>query len=682
MISSRWITSALICLLTLGPAWGRGEFRIGGSDGNSWQALAQQQGGNYVIVRADGTVERTLPLKALVVGSAVDAEIKDDGLIVMIDFGDNSLTPVWIDPEDNLVLSIDKREGLITTSVGTGYTKEAAKSVTPAIDGDPDTAVLKQVDVSPRLNGINVAWVKNMVINLGDELPINRIVFYPRPGFEENYLAWYELGGVPGDGPIVDQPGQRRPGKRWFRDISRVLNSSNDPAIEIINRETENLDVLEDVRFPTTDLKWITLRPLDPERTWEVAELEVYGEGFVTHTVYRTDILDFGRPVTWSKIRWTGERPERTRVVLRTRTGNTEQPFLYSKVDRTGRFSEVERLDYLNTFGAGSYDKVRKQVDLEQWSFWSPEYDWEAGLRDPEASAQVWSDGTRLLSPSPTRYLQIEVEMFSDRDTRPRIDRLELLLSEISAATRVVGEVWPIETEDFEPQIFTYVILPILGPDNGGFDRLEIVTHTQADAVYSVLVDGVEVIDRHEPEILPDRIIVSFDKLQGQGDSEKRIEVVFESRVLRFGADFTGLVWSSDDPSIKQQVEAGNATYRFGGDVLSVRTPMGGRLISDARVVPRTFTPNDDGINDEVSIEYDVRDIVSQRPHVVQILDLSGRLVRNMQGTAAASGIHGQTWDGRDESGGLVPPGVYLFRIEIDVDRGHDVVTGLLSVAY
>ena len=332
MVSNRW-SCTMICLLTVSQAWGRGELRIGGP-GVSWEDLAQQGGGSYFILAADGS-ERPVPLEPVAFDPAADEEIRDTGRIVMIDFRDNALRPVWIDPEHNLVQSIDERQGLITTSTGTSGTKEAAKSVAPAIDGDATTAVLRTVDVSPRLNGVNVAFVKNMVLNLGDELPVNRVRFFPRPGFEENFLVWYELGGVPGDGPIVDQPGQVRPGKRWFRDISRVLNSSNDPAIEIIRRETENLDVVEDVRFPTRDLKWIPLRPLDPERTWEVAELEVYGEGFVTRTAYRTDILDLGRPVTWSKIRWQGERPERTRVVIRTRTGNTPQPFLYSKVGRT-----------------------------------------------------------------------------------------------------------------------------------------------------------------------------------------------------------------------------------------------------------------------------------------------------------------------------------------------------------
>ena len=85
-----------------------------------------------------------------------------------------------------------------------------------------------------------------------------------------------------------------------------------------MERNLENLDVVVDYRFPTRDLKWIGIRPLDPERTWEIAEFEIYGEGFVTHTEYRTPILDFGHPVSWSKIRWRGAMPEGTQIQLRT----------------------------------------------------------------------------------------------------------------------------------------------------------------------------------------------------------------------------------------------------------------------------------------------------------------------------------------------------------------------------
>ena len=681
-MSSSMRVAVLSIALVGGPAWGLSELRIGGPEGNDWEDLARAEGGRYVVVDGQGQILRTVGIEAVPYAPVPDEEIRDWGEIVMLDFSGNGMRPVFIEPTQNLALPDERRVLYVTSSISTGYTDAESRSVAPAVDGDPTTAFLRPVPESPRLAGLNLGWVKNLVVNLGAEMPVNRVRFYPRPGFEESYLAWYELGGVPEESVIVDRAGTRRPGKRWFRDISRTLGAPNDPAVEVIRRETENLEALEDVTFPTQDFRWVTLRPLNPERDWEIAEFEIYGEGYVTRTRYRTDILDMGHPVTWSKVRWAGERPERTRVRIRTRTGNTPQPFRYALVDRTGRFSEVDRTEYNNVFGAGAYSTVKREVDVESWSFWSPEYDWEAGLRNPDERASAWEDGQRVLSPSPTRYLQLEVELFADRDVAPRIDQLEVLFSEVAAASEVVGEVWPIVTDDFGSQTFTYVVRPVIGPEDGGFDRLEIVTHIQADTVRSVIVDGVEVIDRFRPEVLEDRIVVSFDRLAGTRDSEKRIEVVFDTRVLRFGSDFTGFVWSSDQPAVRQRVDPGDATFRFGGNVLSVETPMGGELISDARILPRVFTPNGDGRNDRVRIVYDVRDIAADRPHVLEIFDLTGRRVHRLDRAPRSSGTFEQEWDGRDDEDRLVAPGIYVLRIEVEADTGRRVVNALLSVAY
>ena len=222
----------------------------------------------------------------------------------MMDLRDLSLRPVWIDPSENLVETVEERGGFVASSGG-GVGGRIEQGVLQNIgDGDSTTAMVRAVELSPTETGVNHGWIKNAIINLGWELPINRIRFFPRPSFEDNFLPWFELGVASGSAPIVDRPSIARRGQRWFYEISRGLTAKNDPIIDIIESTTENLDVVVDRRFPTRPVKWVTLRPINPERTWEVAEFQVFGEGYVQQTVYRTDILDFGRPVAWSKIRW------------------------------------------------------------------------------------------------------------------------------------------------------------------------------------------------------------------------------------------------------------------------------------------------------------------------------------------------------------------------------------------
>ncbi len=46
----------------------------------------------------------------------------------------------------------------------------------------------------------------------------------------------------------------------------------------------------------------------------------------------------------------------------------------------------------------------------------------------------------------------------------------------------------------------------------------------------------------------------------------------------------------------------------------------------------------------------------------VAIHDLTGRLVRTLASGSFESGYHATTWDGRDEQGSIVPPGIYFLR--------------------
>ena len=49
---------------------------------------------------------------------------------------------------------------------------------------------------------------------------------------------------------------------------------------------------------------------------------------------------------------------------------------------------------------------------------------------------------------------------------------------------------------------------------------------------------------------------------------------------------------------------------------------------------------------------------------------MSGRRLRSLAGAAVRTGAVEQRWDGRDERGALVPPGVYIYRIQLEVDEG------------
>ncbi|MCC7262487.1 MAG: hypothetical protein IT369_08205 [Candidatus Latescibacteria bacterium] len=61
---------------------------------------------------------------------------------------------------------------------------------------------------------------------------------------------------------------------------------------------------------------------------------------------------------------------------------------------------------------------------------------------------------------------------------------------------------------------------------------------------------------------------------------------------------------------------------------------------------------------------------------------LSGRQVRQGDSATASSGQHLQIWDGRDDQGRVVPPGIYFYQIEVNAEAGVERRQGVVQVVY
>jgi hypothetical protein len=97
--------------------------------------------------------------------------------------------------------------------------------------------------------------------------------------------------------------------------------------------------------------------------------------------------------------------------------------------------------------------------------------------------------------------------------------------------------------------------------------------------------------------------------------------------------------------------------------------------LDKAAVFPQIFSPNGDGINDVV---YLVIENPKQSDVSGKIIDMGGAEVGILRpaGTGAPT-ADTLMWDGRDPSGNLVPPGVYIYQI-----RGEGkTITGTMVIA-
>ena len=104
-------------------------------------------------------------------------------------------------------------------------------------------------------------------------------------------------------------------------------------------------------------------------------------------------------------------------------------------------------------------------------------------------------------------------------------------------------------------------------------------------------------------------------------------------------------------------------------------------------VFPNPFTPNGDGLNDVARFQFQLHEVSAPRDLRLRVYDVSGRLVRQLDRQWAIRGLFGQgvedpVWDGLDEGGDLVVPGIYLYRISLDTDEGAEEKIGTISVVY
>ena len=133
---------------------------------------------------------------------------------------------------------------------------------------------------------------------------------------------------------------------------------------------------------------------------------------------------------------------------------------------------------------------------------------------------------------------------------------------------------------------------------------------------------------------------------------------------------------------MRQRVVPGDADDEVESERLSVRTALSRSLVFSPQLSPNPFTPNGDGVNDVVNISYKLLRVTSEVPVLIEIYDLSGRLVKQVHSGDDPLGEYSHTWDGTDNSNSVVPPGLYLYRIDADVQSRHETTAGIVSVAY
>ena len=545
-----------------------------------------------------------------------------------------------------------------------------------------------------------------LVLDLGTRFGVNQIRFFPRntvfpspaTPFQNDFLKNFEV--QINDGLVLTEAGN----PIWE---TYEIRENNDEPITVVDID------------PPRYIRFLRIRATSGI-PFEVEKLQVFGEGFLPAAQYISPIIDMGTPANWGLLR-TGQelegKRERVQIQIRTRSGNDPAPLVYTR-KRVGRqdareipFSvanpsePLSRKEYLDLVEVGRGEEVWERgpvkEDLENWSPWTSPYSIE------EATGE---EGTPIRSPGPRRYFQFRVDFLGDDlESSHVLNHISFDFSSPPLADALIGEIFPREVPAATDIPFVYAVRAEMeSGEIQSFDSFEVLTPSRVEGIERIEVianDGSSLLDHtfavqnavtEEGEVaitsLTDRgFAVRFPPVQ---EHDTVLKVHFVSRVLSYSTIFSGRALLLQEDAF-QDVISGDATALDAGDISSqsglivlspsVRT---GNLIGNFELGSGIFTPNGDAVNDALEMEYEVLAVVGQARILVDIFDLAGRRVRRLFDREGENGVYDSVrfaelrWDGTDEQGQRVTPGIYLVRLEVEGDARSGTSVRAIGVVY
>lgn len=526
------------------------------------------------------------------------------------------------------------------------------------IDGDAETAF------SPSEIGLENKL--DLYIDLGGNFGIRQIRFFPRldSGHRNRYLQSFQLGhnredlsvGGESKGLVIDAA--------YSFLINAHQTQPNDQSIVIWPRPNEITDEKE--------MRYVRIRTLE-ERPWEIAEVEIIANGWMPPGEFLSTVLEVrnAAPV-WGRLLVNGQDLSDLPIIIQTRTGPDLEPLHYYATSAiSGELQRIDRVfwDSFDTLPATPFSPERGPVVPNP--FWST---WET------------VDLGVIVSP-PERFLQFRVQLLEPGTV---IEELIFEFTSRPLAQELKAEIAPVTTAPGAETSFTLSLsarrledLP--GEGESGFRFLEVRTPAEIIAVDSVLIQ-----DRpsfFDAEITPETGF-SLRFLERVAPAASFVQVFFRGRVFIDGTSFrvraldrrsTGEI----EEEVYQFARAGDVDPRTPGGSLSVRLDDHKKNLVD-ELAPRTavFTPNGDRINDYFELGYNLLKLTRTAPVFFEIYDLSGRKIQQGYAGEDLSGSFLRLWDGRSADGTRVPPGTYLYQVQVESDTGIDARQGIVNLVY
>jgi hypothetical protein len=626
-------------------------------------------------------------------GGRGSAWSSSDSNTVFIDFArfPGSIAPVYFDGESNILdqlplwspfkfpTELDYEDGLIPRvwrAANGFYWYTAGTLTTEWVDGDSSSYS------PPVRRGIESEWY---TFDVGVPVPADVVGFYTPP-------TGFRADGTPLSDDI-------------FKAFEVSISEEFDPVLNLENGDGDyhrlnhlvadfplNYEANVQLDFPKQYVRFIRLqrKPSIDDGVrgvmqGTIGEFELKGAGVPRRVIYVSQIMDLGRIVNFGNIHWSvtpmryvngvAEEVENANASMRVevRSGRDSDPNVYHEFTDTGAERVVTRERYENELkqpdqatGGGIQEGkpgLRASVvyDSENWTFWS------FPITQPGVQAPL-ERGSHIQA-----RITLESESYFD------FVRLDSLWLETSAplARQVVGEIARSDEPDPERGLtevslgemtdFTYDIRAQF--DNvgqGGFDALRIRTGSRPSFKQLEMGDPLVAVDPSEVREEDGELVIYLPRRVTRQSSDP-LRVVFGAEVFVFANTFAGEVFDTQSTSLPQQIEAGDASDAIGTNNLRVLggSEQTGDIIEDLRFVSSAVTPNGDGINDALRIEYTLFRMPAPIPVELNVYDLQGRRVGQVELGLQSAGPQQVEWDGSNGSGALLPPGMYLIEIAL-----------------
>ncbi len=360
------------------------------------------------------------------------------------------------------------------------------------------------------------------------------------------------------------------------------------------------------------------------------------------------------------------------------------------------------------------------------WTAWSAPFD----FTDGQVAEGATGGGILLPLPPLHRYIQFQLNFISGEDSGISLDFLEFDFSSPVVSRGILAEIFPDTAAVLGlASGFSYVLKPDVSTTDVGFNRIDIAVPSPQATLDSFFVDDLrwERVQPVPPGNLTEadaaawvserlasktwldtmsvgtgsrfaaatyfdssaalykigiktRLFTALDFPRGQ---DREIEMNLTTPVYRLLTRFDSWIWNeSTTQDLQQPTQPGNASDRLPSDAVRVTVPGTSRSVTVQSVSPNPFTPNGDGINDAARWTFDVYLLTAATDISITVYSLTGGEVRRIV-TPATAGELAVDWDGRDEAGNLVPPGIYMYRLFVDSDTdGNKEHLGTIAVAY